>query len=185
MADAVRTRDAGAVARRLLRRTALLSGAGAVLAWLVAPGHPRVALGVLGGGVLGALAVWALAGAVRGLGSRRLEDEGGAGGEGARAADAPGRGPVHTGPEWGEGPGIEGARLATRGAPDGSRGRAGRVGGGRWAARAALVKFFTRHAILALVAYGMMTRLHLDPVGMIVGVTSVVVAAAMEAARPR
>jgi hypothetical protein len=31
----------------------------------------------------------------------------------------------------------------------------------------------------------MMTRLHLDPVGMIVGVTSVVVAAAMEAARPR
>jgi hypothetical protein len=51
----------------------------------------------------------------------------------------------------------------------------------RWA----LVKFFTRHAILATVAYIMMVRLHLDPVGMIVGVTSVVVAAAVEAARPR
>ena len=48
-----------------------------------------------------------------------------------------------------------------------------------------LVKFFTRHAILAFVAYVMMARLHLDPVGMIVGVTSVVVAAALEAMRPR
>jgi hypothetical protein len=48
-----------------------------------------------------------------------------------------------------------------------------------------LVKFFTRHGILAFVAYVMMTRLHLDPVGMIVGVTSVVVAAGLEAARRR
>ena len=48
-----------------------------------------------------------------------------------------------------------------------------------------LVKFFTRHGILALVAYVMMVRLHLDPVGMIVGVTAVVVAAVIEAARPR
>ena len=49
----------------------------------------------------------------------------------------------------------------------------------------ALVKFFTRHAILAFVAYVMMVRLHLDPIGMVVGVTSVVVAAIVEAARPR
>jgi hypothetical protein len=49
----------------------------------------------------------------------------------------------------------------------------------------ALVKFFTRHVILALVAYVMMVRLHLDPIGMVVGVTSVVVAATLEAARPR
>jgi hypothetical protein len=42
----------------------------------------------------------------------------------------------------------------------------------------ALVKFFTRHVILALVGYGMMVRLHLDPVGMLVGVSTVVVAAA-------
>lgn len=48
-----------------------------------------------------------------------------------------------------------------------------------------LVKFFTRHAILAFVAYVMMVRLHLDPVGMVVGVTSVVVAAVIEAIRPR
>ena len=48
-----------------------------------------------------------------------------------------------------------------------------------------LVKFFTRHVILALAAYVMMLRLRLDPVGMIVGVTSAVVAAAFEARRRR
>jgi hypothetical protein len=47
------------------------------------------------------------------------------------------------------------------------------------------VKFFTRHAILAVAAYVMMVRLHLDPVGMFIGVTSVVVAAAVAAARQR
>ena len=47
----------------------------------------------------------------------------------------------------------------------------------------ALVKFFTRHVILALAAYGMMIRLHLDPVGMLIGVTSAVLAAAFEARR--
>ena len=46
-----------------------------------------------------------------------------------------------------------------------------------------LVKIFTRHAILALAAYGMMVRLHLDPVGMLVGVTSLALAAAVEAIR--
>jgi hypothetical protein len=47
----------------------------------------------------------------------------------------------------------------------------------------ALVKFFTRHVILAAGAYVMMVRLHLDPVGMLLGVTSVVVAAAVSAGR--
>ena len=48
-----------------------------------------------------------------------------------------------------------------------------------------LVKFFTRYVILALAAYVMMLRLRLDPVGMIVGVTSAVVAAALEARQRR
>ncbi|MFM8534272.1 MAG: hypothetical protein ACKOEC_11935, partial [Acidimicrobiia bacterium] len=34
-----------------------------------------------------------------------------------------------------------------------------------------LVKFFTRHAIVALAAYGMMVRLHLDPMGVLAGVS--------------
>jgi hypothetical protein len=44
------------------------------------------------------------------------------------------------------------------------------------ARRRALVKFFTRHAILALGAYGMMARLRVDPVGMLVGVTALPIA---------
>lgn len=47
----------------------------------------------------------------------------------------------------------------------------------------ALVKFFTRHGILALAAYGMMVRLHLDPVGLLAGVSSLGVAVAVEALR--
>ena len=56
-------------------------------------------------------------------------------------------------------------------------------GQGGAGARFRLVKFFTRYAILAVAAYGMMVRLHLDPVGMLAGVTSVVVAAGLEAVR--
>jgi hypothetical protein len=51
------------------------------------------------------------------------------------------------------------------------------------ARRRALVKFFTRHAILALAAYGMMVRLHLDPVGMLLGVSVPVAAVTAEALR--
>ena len=47
----------------------------------------------------------------------------------------------------------------------------------------ALVKFFTRHAILAVAAYGMMVRLHLDPVALLAGVSSLGVAVAVEALR--
>ena len=46
-----------------------------------------------------------------------------------------------------------------------------------------LVKFFTRHGMLALAAYGMMVRLHLDPVGMLIGVCSLAAAVVVEAAR--
>jgi hypothetical protein len=46
-----------------------------------------------------------------------------------------------------------------------------------------LVKFFTRYAILAFVAYVMLARLRLHPIGVIVGATSLVVAAAAAAVR--
>jgi hypothetical protein len=117
---------------RLLRNTALACLASSVAAALWTGGDVRVVGGVLAGGLLVTLAIWALAGLVGGV---------------APAAES------------GE------IRPVSRGF--------------------ALVKFFTRHAILAFVAYVMMIRLHLDPVGMVVGVTSVVVAAVVEAARPR
>ena len=61
-----------------------------------------------------------------------------------------------------------------------------RRSGGETATRKArfqLVKFFTRHAILALAAYVMMVRLRVDPVAMLMGVSSLGAAAAVEALR--
>jgi hypothetical protein len=92
--------------------------------------------------------------------------------------------------EWRRAAGVMGGGLlmglsawAIRGAVDGLIAAGPGVGGGRRGGSWALVKFFTRHAMLALVAYGMMVRLHLDPVGMLVGVTSLALAAAVEAIR--
>ena len=48
---------------------------------------------------------------------------------------------------------------------------------------AALVKFVTRHAILAVAAYVMLVRLRLHPIGILVGASSLVLAAAAAAAR--
>ena len=45
------------------------------------------------------------------------------------------------------------------------------------------VKFFTRYAILGLGAYGMMVRLHLDPLGLLTGVSSLGIAVGVEAIR--
>ena len=118
--------------KRIARETALVTAVMAAGAYLWWPGQPRVALGVLGGGALVGLSMWAITGVVGGLMAR---------------GDSGESGPV------------------SRAVP--------------------LVKFFTRHAILAVTAYVMMVRLHLDPVGMVVGVTSVVVAAAFAAARKR
>ena len=54
---------------------------------------------------------------------------------------------------------------------------------GKKPARWRLVKFFTRHGILALAAYGMMVRLRLDPLGLLAGVSSLSVAVAVEVLR--
>jgi len=46
-----------------------------------------------------------------------------------------------------------------------------------------LVKFFTRYVMLAFAAYVMMMRLRVDPVAMLMGVSSLGAAAAVEAVR--
>jgi hypothetical protein len=48
---------------------------------------------------------------------------------------------------------------------------------------ASLVKFFTRHGILAVAAYVMLVRLRLHPVGVLVGASSLFASAAVAAAR--
>ena len=47
-----------------------------------------------------------------------------------------------------------------------------------------LVKYITRFAILAVIAYVMMVRLRAQPVWMLVGASALVAAAALEAVRP-
>lgn len=47
-----------------------------------------------------------------------------------------------------------------------------------------LVKFITRFAMLAIIAYVMMVRLRAHPVWMLVGASALVAAAALEAVRP-
>jgi hypothetical protein len=69
------------------------------------------------------------------------------------------------------------ARIVSR-PSDATGGRPGRSG---WAFGMAL--FVLRYALLGLIAYVMIARLRLHPVGLIVGATSVVAAAAVEAIR--
>lgn len=54
---------------------------------------------------------------------------------------------------------------------------------GRGQARSGFVKFFTRHAMLALGAYVMIARFDLDPVAMLAGVSTPAIAVAVEIVR--
>jgi hypothetical protein len=72
---------------------------------------------------------------------------------------------------------------AIRGAVDTLIARRSDVETGRKSTNFTLVKFFTRHAIVALAAYGMMVRLRVDPVGLLLGVSSLGVATAVEMLR--
>ena len=56
-------------------------------------------------------------------------------------------------------------------------------GSGRGRSAIALVKFFTRYAILAAAAYVIMARLRLPPLAVLAGASSLVVAATFEALR--
>jgi hypothetical protein len=115
---------------RLKRETMIAVAVLAAITFVLRPTQPRLALGVLGGGVLMGLSYW---------GVRAVGDV---------IADV-------------------GKRSENRGDFQ------------RWA----LVKFFTRHAILALAAYGMMARLELHPLGLLIGVSAPGVAVAFEVLR--
>jgi hypothetical protein len=72
---------------------------------------------------------------------------------------------------------------AIRGAVDRLIDARSQAGSGRKSTSLSLVKFFTRYAIVAVAAYGMMVRLRVDPMGLLVGVSSLAVAVAIEAVR--
>ena len=72
---------------------------------------------------------------------------------------------------------------AIRGAADAVLARAGNGESPSPPRRWRLVKFFTRHAILALAAYGMMVRLHFDALGLLAGVSCLGMGVALEVLR--
>jgi hypothetical protein len=72
--------------------------------------------------------------------------------------------------------------ISYRGIKGGVEVLTGRVRG-RTSVAVALVKFFTRYAILAVAAYVIMARLRMPPVAVIAGASSLVVAVALEALR--
>ena len=117
--------------RRLERNSLVACGVMTLLAGLIRPDNPQVALGVLAGGGLAALSYRGIKGGIDAF---------------LRAL----------GPE--------------------ARGGAGVA----WP----LVKFFTRYAILGLAAYVVVVRLGVHPVGVALGASSLVLAAALEAVRP-
>jgi hypothetical protein len=114
---------------RVARDTALICGLLTLSAGLLMRDW-SIALGVAGGGLLIAVAFWAIHGTVAAL-------------------------------------------MGTQSAAEMPRKRPGFQ----------LVKFFTRHVMLGLAAYVMMMRLRVDPVAMLVGVSSLGAAAAVEAVR--
>lgn len=118
--------------QRLQRNAVIAIVLLSILAFIGWPTEPRLALGVVGGGLLAGLSFWGL---------RALADV------------------------VGEPRDFAEKRPNCR--------------------RLALVKFFTRHAILAFAAYGMMARLELHPIGLLIGVSAPGVAAAAEILRAR
>jgi hypothetical protein len=148
-----------------LERSALLfCAAAAVVALGVRRGDPDVALGILGGGLLIGVSYWAIKGATDSL--LRLATRPGAT---ARAAGDPALADEGGGrPEEG-GPGAADTAAHAR----------RRAITGAWI----LLRLAGRYALLGFLAYAMIARLRLHPVGLLIGVSSVFVAAAVEALR--
>ncbi len=122
--------SASRLLKRVERDAAIILAATAAVTFLLEPATPRLAIGVVGGGVLIGLAYWAIRGVVDTMVEGAIEGQN---------------------------------RRNSRGS--------------------ALVKFFTRHAILALAAYGMMARLELHPMGLLIGMSAFPAAVLFEAAR--
>lgn len=154
---------------RLERDALLFAAITAVGSVAVRGGQVDVGLGILGGGVLAFVSYRAIKGGV----DTFVDLVAGAGG-GGRAMDGaptsvPRAEPVGepAGPGVGETP------------PDAVRPRL------PWRARpiVAAARFAGRYALLGFLAYVMITRLRLHPVGLLIGVSSVVAAVIVEAVR--
>jgi hypothetical protein len=166
----VTTLDADPLLRRLERRALTFCALAAAVALAVQPGQTEVALGVAGGGLLIGVSYWAIRSSIDGILALALPDPGA----------PPGLAPT------------DGGAGTLSGTPSGIA--PGPVpppaGGGRPAARADVrraraigyvLRFVGRFLVLAVLAYVMLVWLRLHPIGLVLGVSSIVVAAAIEA----
>lgn len=161
-----------------VERTALaacLVAAAAALA--VRGGRPDVALGVLGGGLLSAASYWAIRSGIDAL-IRAL---------GAATGAPPGR-PRAAIPQ----PAEAGRPVSPSASPrpaernvEAGRGEEGEKTAARRrrAAASALARLSGRYALLAFLAYVMIARFRLHPIGLLIGVSSLPFAASVEAVR--
>ncbi len=133
--------------------------------WIWRRGTPDVAGGVLGGGALIWTSYWAIKRGVDAL--VVILAPGDASGGSASATPALASGPPgplrQPAPQSGSAPKVGVAPKA----------------GIAWT----LVKFVGRYALLGLMAYVMIAQLRLDPIGLLLGASSVVAAATIEAVR--
>ena len=146
-------RDADPLIRALQRNALVWSALATVGALVIRPEQPSVAGGVAGGGALALTSLWAIRASVDALVSRL----------------AP---PSTTATAAATGPAAGGGRAAG----EGERAPAGAGAG-------LAVKLAGRYALLGLGAYVMIARLRLHPVGLLIGASSLVAGACIEAGR--
>jgi hypothetical protein len=195
------TVPSGDVLLKRLERSALVFcvvAAGVALG--VRRGHPDVALGILGGGLLIAVSYWAIKGATDSL--LRLAtrpaptgpSSSGPHGADSRAAAADhafSRGPGARAQTGSSTAGVETASdRAADAAATGEDAERNELDGGTEQSRLSavsaawiLLRLAGRYALLGFLAYAMIARLRLHPVGLLIGVSSAVAAAAAEALR--
>ena len=158
----------------------------AVLALAAQRGRPDVALGVAGGGALIGVSYWAIRSSIDGILALALPATEGSIGPPDLADTSPRaaehesdplsgtEGDTGRGSDPGGPPGPDSGHDTTAGRLTTAAGRARAIGYG--------LRFIGRFAVLAALAYVMLVWLRLHPVGLILGVSSIVVAAAIEAA---
>jgi hypothetical protein len=156
------TFDADPVIRRLQTGAVVWCAGATALSLAGWPSRLDVAAGIMAGGVLTAVSFYAIKSSIDAiLGLIPLAPT---------APPPPGTGSDDTSPTPGPVPGVVSQAPQDRAA-------------GRRAAVGALAKMAGRYALLAVLAYVMIARLRLHPIGLVVGASSLVASAALEAGR--
>jgi hypothetical protein len=133
--------EADPVIRRVQRNALIFCGAATLAAVAWRPGDPAPAAGVVGGGLIGLISLFAIRGSIDALLALAVP---------RAAADV-------AGGAGGPAPARAGAGIA--------------------------LKMAGRYGLLALTAYVMIARLRLHPVGLMIGASSLVAGASIEAVR--